>query len=80
MFGGFQTSPFCTSDKRVIMIKLSLEHWWNVIDRETRITGRKTCPRATFSTTNPTRIDPRSKPLLFADVSAPIRPIPEMAT
>jgi hypothetical protein len=56
MFGGFQTLPVFTFGKRVIVIKISLEHWWNNIDSENRITGRKTCPIATFSTTNPTRI------------------------
>ena len=67
MFGGFQTLPVCTFGKRVIMIKISLEHWWNYNDRENRITGRKTCPSDTISTTNPTRIEPRSKSLQFVD-------------
>jgi hypothetical protein len=40
-----------------------MEHRWNVIDRgKQTYSGKKTCPNATLSTTNPTWTDPESNP------------------
>jgi hypothetical protein len=40
-----------------------MEHRWNETDRgKTEVLGKKTCPSATLSTTNPTWTDPGSNP------------------
>jgi hypothetical protein len=44
-----------------------MEHQWTEIDREKPTARRKTCPRATLSTTNPTWTDPGSNPGLSGE-------------
>jgi hypothetical protein len=44
-----------------------MEHWWNGIDVEDRLTGCKICHSATLSTTNVTWTDLGSNPVLRSE-------------
>jgi len=37
---------------RNLKMKMSIEHWWNYTERESRSTRRETCPNATLFTTD----------------------------
>jgi hypothetical protein len=53
LFEVSQASPACPSAKSTIMMKMSIEHWWNDTDKGKVGTRKGTCPSATLSTTNP---------------------------
>jgi hypothetical protein len=61
------SGPFVhpTDDTRV-----NVEQQWNYTDRENRRTRRKTCPSATFSTTNPTFTALGTNPVLCGEKPA----------
>ena len=59
-----QASPVSPSRESNVLMKISLEHWRNDIDKGNRSTGTKTCSGATSSTTNLTLSDLVSNPAL----------------
>ena len=68
--GSTQASLVCSSGKNNIYMKMSLDHWWNDIDRERRNARTKTRISATLFTTIATWTDLGSKAKLLVGSSA----------